>query len=142
MVGIRSFPFGMAHFQGLLLLVSGRVVYPDFEYLKVWTSHLPKPTEVLLVACPCAMGLATPTAVMVSTGVAARRGVLIKSAEAMELTAKKGVIIMVPWCFLVGARNIIGACVQYYFHFECAIIVGIIVETKPVAVLLHGNPKF
>ena len=116
MVGIRSVPFGMAHFQGLLLLVSGRVVYPDFEYLKVWTSHLPKPTEVLLVACPCAMGLATPTAVMVSTGVAARRGVLIKSAEAMELTAKKGVIIMVPWCFLVDARG------QEHYLCVCAVL--------------------
>ncbi|HIU75972.1 MAG TPA: copper-translocating P-type ATPase [Candidatus Pelethocola excrementipullorum] len=76
----------------LLIAVVAAVIwgiagYPASFVLRIFVS-------VLVIACPCALGLATPTAIMVGTGLGAKYGILIKSGEALEITHKVGAVIL------------------------------------------------
>ena len=59
-----------------------------------WTYGLVNAAAVLLIACPCALGLATPISVMVGVGRGAQFGVLIKNAEALELVEKVDTLVV------------------------------------------------
>ena len=57
------------------------------------TTGILSAVAVLVIACPCALGLATPTAIMVGTGVGAKKGILIKSGETLEKSQNIDVVI-------------------------------------------------
>lgn len=93
--------------QRLADRISG-VFVPAVVLVAVWSCALwfafgPEPrvthalvaaVSVLLIACPCALGLATPLSVTVSTGRAARMGVLVRSAEALETCGKVNAVVL------------------------------------------------
>ncbi|MEK7498939.1 MAG: heavy metal translocating P-type ATPase [Patescibacteria group bacterium] len=77
----------------LMLAILTFVVWYVFGSNQALTYAILNMVAVLIIACPCAMGLATPTAIMVGTGKGAEHGILIKDAESLETAHKINTII-------------------------------------------------
>ena len=85
-IGIAALTFAGWYFFGPALPINS-----DIDN---FTRALINMVAVLVIACPCAMGLATPTAVMVGTGKGAEAGILFRSSEALERAGKVNVVVL------------------------------------------------
>ena len=78
----------------IFIAIAAFVVWFDFGPSPQLTFALVSAVAVLIIACPCALGLATPLSIMVGTGKGAENGVLIRSAEALEAAHRLDAIVL------------------------------------------------
>lgn len=77
----------------IMLAIATFVIWYDFGQAPSFMFAFFNAIAVLIIACPCAMGLATPTAIIVGTGKGAEQGILIKDAQSLEIANKINTVV-------------------------------------------------
>jgi Cu+-exporting ATPase len=110
-----------------------------------FTQALVNAVAVLVIACPCALGLATPTAIMVGTGQGAKAGVLIRNAVALELAEKLKVLVVDKTGTLTEGRPVVTDVVKVgaddtavLLHLAASLEQG---STHPLAAAIVAKAK-
>lgn len=129
----------------ILALLSGIIWFlwgPEPAYLHALTIMV----AVLIIACPCALGLATPIAVIVGVGRAAAQGILIKDARALELAGKISTVVMDKTGTLTQGRQQVQQFVMVDGIDGILKSMGIAVDSESASMLIrsivHGMAEY
>ncbi|MBP7991593.1 MAG: heavy metal translocating P-type ATPase, partial [Rhodocyclaceae bacterium] len=82
-----------AWFVPLVVVLALLTLFVTGVWLGDWNAGIVRAVAVLVISCPCALGLATPTAIMVGIGEGARQGILVRDADALQRAASVGTVI-------------------------------------------------
>ena len=123
----------------LLAAIAWAVAGQPFSFvLRVFTS-------VLVIACPCALGLATPTAIMVGTGLGARHGILIRSGEILEITHSVDTVVLDKTGTVTEGTPAVTEVLPFQCPRETLLATAATVEAvsaHPLAQAITGYAKF